>query len=94
MRIAWVADFTVKTYKAGGAQYTNEVLINAGLRRGHLIDVITPDKEKTTQSYELYILNNLRYFTEGFIMHVVNNEKYVRFFAAVIADSKELALYL
>jgi len=76
-RIVWIADFVVKTYKAGGAQYTNEMVINAGIDRGYEIDIITKD-DPPAYGYDLYILNNIRYINTEYLNHIIYNEPYVR----------------
>lgn len=74
-KIAWIADFVVKTYKAGGAQYTNEIFINAC--KDYDINIITKD-DSTNGEYDLYILNNVRYFDPKFLNRVIYEEKYIR----------------
>jgi len=78
LKIAWVADFSTKNYKSGGAQYTNELIIKAGRSRGHIIDEIYPET-KIKRKYDLYILNNIRYFKPTFIKNIINNEKYIKY---------------
>lgn len=77
MEIAWVADFIIKTHKAGGAQYSNQMIIDEGLRRGYDIDIITKD-DIPDREYDLYILNNLRYIDRQFLDDVIGNKKYIR----------------
>jgi len=76
-KIAWVADFVVKTYRAGGAQYTNEMVINAGRDRGYDIDIITKD-DVPDCDYDLYILNNIRYINVDFINEIIYKKNYIR----------------
>ncbi len=76
-KIAWIADFVVKTYKAGGAQYTNEMYIRAGIKKGYSIDVITKD-DTAHKDYDLYILNNIRYFKPDVLNNIINNKAFIR----------------
>jgi len=76
-KIAWVADFVVKTYKAGGAQYTNEMVINAGRDKGYNIDIITKD-DTPGYDYDLYILNNIRYINIDFLNEIIYKKNYIR----------------
>jgi len=80
MKIAWVADFIVKTY-IGGAQYTNEMYIKKGKELGFSIDVITPDDIKN-DNYDLYILNNIQVFynkCRKWLLNVIDNKDYILF---------------
>ena len=61
MRIAWIADYTVETYKSGGAQYTNQMYIEEGRKRGHYINILTKEFN-LIDTYDFYILNNITCF--------------------------------
>jgi len=76
-KIAWVADYTVKTYKAGGAQYTNDTLIKEGIKRGYNIDMLTPGI-KDNGEYDLYSLHNIRNFKTEFLRNIIDNKRYMR----------------
>lgn len=77
IKVAWVADFLIENYRAGGAQYTNDIMIKAGKLKGYEIDVVTPDKV-SDKIYDLYILNNIRYFKQEFLLDIINNKKYIK----------------
>jgi len=77
VKIAWVADFLIQDYIAGGAQYTNNIMIEEGKRRGYNIDVVTPSNP-LSNNYDLYVLNNIRHFEGRFLLNIVNNKKYIK----------------
>ena len=74
MKIAWVADFTVQDYKSGGAQYTNEMYIKEGIKRGHKIDILTKEFD-LTNGYSFYILNNITHFSNQFLNKIIDGKK-------------------
>ena len=76
-KIAWVADFLIDNYRAGGAQYTNDIIIKEGITQGYEIDIITPDKI-SDKNYDLYILNNIRHFKINYILNIIENKKYIK----------------
>jgi GT2 family glycosyltransferase len=76
-KIAWLADFKIATYKAGGAQYTNRCMIDYGIQLGYSIDLITPE-DKLNNNYDLYILNNIKYFDHNFIKKIIKDKNYIR----------------
>jgi len=77
IKIAWVADFLIENYRAGGAQYTNDIMIKAGRAKGYEIDIITPDKI-SDKTYDLYILNNIRYFKTDYLLNIIEDKKYIK----------------
>ena len=77
IKIAWIADFLIENYRAGGAQYTNDRMIREGKKRGYEIIMVTPDKV-SDEVYDLYIVNNIRNFETDYLLDIINNRKYIK----------------
>ena len=73
MKIAWIADFTVESYRSGGAQHTNKMYIEEGKARGHKIDIFTEEFD-LVNNYDFYILNNITRFSSGFLDKIINGK--------------------
>jgi len=74
MKVLWIQDFNTKQHK-GGAQQTNEVMIQVGLKKGHEINVITyEDKLPDNKEYDVTIVNNMTKFAYSDIEHLKRNK--------------------
>jgi len=80
MKIIWIADFTTKEHQ-GGAQVTNECMVNYGKKIGHEIKYMLPLEFSTDElkKADLIILNNLVRFSSFQIEWIIKNKPYVRY---------------
>lgn len=79
MRILWIADYSVKEHK-GGAQQTNDVMIQAGRKLGHSISLYTGGSlPKSFDRYDIIILNNITKYEKAQIKALVDTGKCIRY---------------
>jgi glycosyltransferase involved in cell wall biosynthesis len=79
MKILWAADFDTKEHK-GGAQQTNDVMIQAGRKLGHSISLYTGGSlPKSTSSYDVIILNNITKYKKAQIEALTDTGKCIRY---------------
>lgn len=87
MRIAWLADFDVDT-RMGGAQLTNQYVIEEGRKRGHVIDEIgllnLNETDKFLNGYDFYIINNYVEIAKhkpgrDLLSYIVKNKIYMKY---------------
>lgn len=79
MKILWIADYDVKEHK-GGAQQTNEFMIQAGRELGHSVSIYTGGSlPKSTDSYDLIILNNITKYEKAQIEALTDTGKCIRY---------------
>lgn len=60
MRVAWVQDLNIFT-RGGGAQRTDREIVKHGIRKGHEIDLITPENfsQAFGAKYDLVVFSNI-----------------------------------
>jgi glycosyltransferase involved in cell wall biosynthesis len=76
----WLADYTTKEHQ-GGAQQTNQVMVDYGISLGHRIEYMTPLKfsvDKLKKS-DLVIINNIMKFSPYQINWIIENVPYIRY---------------
>lgn len=79
MRVLWIADFSVKDHK-GGAQQTNDVMIKAGRKRGHTIELATGGATIDSKGvYDVVILNNITKYDRGQIESLTDSYACIRY---------------
>jgi len=81
MKIVWLADYGVKDHH-GGAQQTNELMIQKGRELGHEIEEITIKNYHRPETGSFVILNNVRMFWETIrseLLWMIDNTRYVRY---------------
>jgi hypothetical protein len=87
MRIAWIADFNVKT-RFGGAQLTNHYVIERGRSRGYKIDELglynLTETDKYLAGYDLYIINNFAEIAKhkpgiNLLEYIIKNKPYIKY---------------
>lgn len=80
IQIIWLADYTTKEHQ-GGAQQTNQVMVDYGIKRGHRIEYMTPlgFSSKKIDKADLVITNNIVKFGPYQINWVINNSTYIRY---------------
>ncbi len=61
MKITWIQDLEVFT-SGGGAQLTDRTHIIEGLRRGHSVDLLTPQSGLTTPDKDAFVISNASVF--------------------------------
>ena len=77
LKILWIEDRGTSKH-TGGAIFTNNTMIQAGLDRGHEITTISSSEEKLLCS-ELIILDNIARFDTNFIRQIVNFKDYIKY---------------
>jgi len=79
MKILWVADYSLKEHQ-GGAQQTNDVMIKAGVDRGHIIDTLGyEDTIPELSGYDLIILNNIAHQSRDRVQTFLDTGKCIRY---------------
>jgi glycosyltransferase involved in cell wall biosynthesis len=78
IRIGWIADFFEE--KKGGAQKTNEIMIEEGEKRGFVIDRIKTSEVMNTNlsNYDLLIVNNIAMSNEAIRARIMSH-RYIRY---------------
>jgi len=80
MKVIWVADYDLADHK-GGAQQTNQVMIDAGRKRRVEIEIMKCrefDRQRIAPA-DLVILNNITQEKSDDINWVIDNRRYVRY---------------
>jgi len=82
MKVLWVADYTVK-HNIGGAQRTNDLVIQEGIKRGFDIEYFTFESKNDLLSnhYDLVVSNNLEYLNrnKSLFEFITSHPNHVRF---------------
>lgn len=79
MNILWIADFSVKENK-GGAQQTNDIMIKAGRKRGHKIDIVLQGSQRRSAiGYDLVVLNNVSLIEKEYLDDLVASGRCIRY---------------
>jgi len=78
-KILWVADFTSKEHK-GGAQRTNQIMIEYGKKHGYDIEMLTGGSVVQSKTdYDMVILNNITKWEKEFILELVDSQPCIRY---------------
>jgi len=78
MKIMWLQDLNIFEY-SGGAQETDKMMFNEGIKRGHEIKLITPRNFKLLEEpYDILIISNCISFPRETFQYVIGR-KYVLF---------------
>ncbi len=83
MKIAFLKDYSMKEF-IGGANVTDELMIQAGIEKGHNIQEInhqelTKNKLPVLDNFDLIILSNINMFKTEVIEEIIRNRKYVTY---------------
>lgn len=82
MKVLFVADFGIE-HNSGGAQRTNDLVIQKGIKRDHIIDHLNYDTnlDILNNSYDVVISNNLEHLSRNntIISYLLNHPKHVRY---------------
>ena len=79
MKVLWISDFGI-THNIGGAQRSNQLVIEEGQRQGHSITEFNYDSNNSVlnDSYDLTISSNLEVLSRNLpeiIQYIVSNSK-------------------
>jgi len=79
MKVAWVHDHLLDEIPDGGAQISNDKLIQTGRERGHQVDIFTP--KNTTEDimgYDLISVHNAKFFTHKHLLFFIRHPMVVK----------------
>ncbi len=82
MKVLWIADFGIK-HNIGGAQRTNEYIIEEGVNQGHKITQFNYDSplDLLTEEYDLVVSGNLEglYKSQPVFSYIIKHPNHVRY---------------
>ena len=83
MKVLWVADFGLQ-HNIGGAQRTNDLIIQEGLRQGIEIEYFFHDSDLSllNQNYDVLVSNNLELIATNrpdVFNYIINHPYHVRY---------------
>lgn len=79
-KIAWVADYSLSQHQ-GGAQRTNQIIIDRGRELGYEIEEVNSDNFHLPEA-DLYILNNIHYIYWNYtpqLLEIIDSKPFIRY---------------
>ena len=82
MKVLWISDFGI-SHSIGGAQRSNQIMIDEGVRRNHLITEFNynTDRNVLNHNYDLVVSSNLEILSRSYsdiVTYISSANKHVR----------------
>jgi len=77
-KILWISDFDLRDRPAGGAEITNDFMIQEGRKRGHEINIAIHNEynfiKSKVRQHDLVILNNIDFFEKNHLIELTRKK--------------------